>query len=118
MRELDFDIFINNDAGRSFYRGLLIYAALHIFKHHNISPVQTRLITNVIERQFWKPSNCYVQIKPRLRWFYSAMLISFVPFASRSLMETYFDQYFYLKHMPSAALGFINGIAIACLTLS
>ena len=87
MRELDFDLFLQNDAGRTFYRGFVIYAGLYAFKHHNSSSVKARLVNNIIENQFWKPSNCVIQMKPRLRLFYSAMIISFVPYISRMLLQ-------------------------------
>ena len=32
MRELDFDIGMQQDAGRAFYRGLVIYALFNVYK--------------------------------------------------------------------------------------
>ena len=43
MKELDFDIFLSNDAGRSFYRGLVIYGSFYAFiKSKSISSSQGR----------------------------------------------------------------------------
>jgi hypothetical protein len=38
MRELDFDFFMSQDAGRAFYRGLFIYGSLYLIKNYSISP--------------------------------------------------------------------------------
>ena len=32
MKELDFDTYLKHDAGKTFYRGLLIYGALKVFE--------------------------------------------------------------------------------------
>ena len=84
MKELDFDIFLTQDAGRAVYRGFLIYASFLAFQ---------QLYTQVnhgaakwwrfVEQELWRGSRCYVQMKPRLRLFYSAMICSFVPFGTR-----------------------------------
>ena len=39
MRELDFDMFFTYDAGKSFYRGLFIYAGLYMFKNYSVSNI-------------------------------------------------------------------------------
>ena len=36
MKELDFDFFMSQDAGRTFYRGLFIYAGLYSFKNYSV----------------------------------------------------------------------------------
>ena len=37
MRELDFDLFMSQEAGRTFYRGLFIYLGLNLFKTYSVS---------------------------------------------------------------------------------
>jgi len=76
-----------------------------------------------VEQELWRGSNCYIQMKPRLRLFYSAMICSFVPYLTR---EAYNYQTKLLglepliKHtwMPHIALGALNGSLIVGLTLT
>ena len=35
MKELDFDTFVIHDAGKAFYRGLIIYGAFYSFKKYS-----------------------------------------------------------------------------------
>ena len=59
MKELDFDMFMSQDAGRAFYRALIIYGGLHCLKTYSVS-VGLRRCLRHIETELWKSSNCFV----------------------------------------------------------
>ncbi len=88
MKELDFDMFLSQNGGRAFYRGLLIYGGLSAFRaaamSGGVSYSARRCLTH-IENELWAGRHCYIQMKPRLRLFYCSMVASFVPLAVRKL---------------------------------
>ena len=116
MKELDFDIFIGQDAGRALYRGFFIYASFIAFKQiqTQVSPTATRWV-NFVERELWRGSYCYVQMTPRLRLFYSAMLCSFIPFVTKQSLSPYLKT---TQNLDCAAIGFLNGMLISGLCLT
>ena len=116
MKELTFDIGVSYDAGKAFYRAILLYGSFKCIKFFALSDSSSRTL-NYIEQVLWKPSNCTIKMKPRLRLFYTAMLCSFVPFLSKQLAINYYDQNFQLKYGPCAALGSLNGFALCNLIL-
>ena len=79
MKELDFDLFMSQEAGRTFYRGLLLFGSLYTLRHYSVSPRLQRCF-RFIETELWKSSRCFVSMRPRLRLLYTALLASYVPF--------------------------------------
>ena len=73
MNELTFDTMVNIDIVRSVYRGLISYAVIEGYRRYNISKLAKKGF-QFIEKEFWKPSNTYIFMRPRLRYFYSIML--------------------------------------------
>eukprot|EP00347_Sterkiella_histriomuscorum_P007632 403348171 len=107
MKELDFDIFKGQDAGRTFYRGLFIFTGLYLFKNYTV------------KTELWKGSNCFIQMRPRLRYFYVSMIAAFTPYITKLLYEKYYqNDDFKLFYTHNSMLGMINGSLIAYLTLS
>ena len=117
MKELSFDFFTGNETGRALYRGLFIYAAVQGFKASNTSVAKARVFHNVIVKDFWKPRNCFIQMSPRIRWFYSSMLLSLIPHLVFKASTTYLGSHFYLHYQNSVPLGFLSGSAACYLTL-
>ena len=93
MRELDFDIFAGQDAGRALYRAAFLLGAFHAFRqvYTQMNPVASKWMT-FVETELWKSSKCFVQMKPRFRLAYSAIICSFVPYLSRLAYERYSDK--------------------------
>ena len=58
MRELDFDAFKNQDAGRAAYRAVIIYCALEAFRR--LGDGSKGGIVPFIQGTLWKPANCFV----------------------------------------------------------
>ena len=116
MKELDFDIFIGQDAGRAFYRSCFIYFSFVSFKQiqTQLSPSAARWV-NFVERELWRSSNCYIQMTPRIRLFYSAILCSFIPLTTKSLLSPHLNL---RRSQDCAAVGFLNGMLITGLCLT
>ena len=118
MKELKFDIFINQDTGRTFYRGLFIYGCLYSFKNFHITTNQQNLV-NMVERDFWKPSNCFIQMRPRLRLFYTAMACSFIPyFTKKAAYYVNKEEQWHLFYLPSIVVGAIDGALTSAICLA
>ena len=62
MKELDFEIYIYNDAGKTFYRGLIIYGFTYTFTKMQLTKDKQSLI-KMIQRDFWRPNHCFIQMK-------------------------------------------------------
>ena len=133
MKELDFDFYMSQDAGRAFYRALIIYGGIYLLKNYSVSHKVQRCI-KFIENEFWHNSKCYVQMRPRLRLIYSAFIASYVPFFTKmvtdkckkvQMMITLFldfvskaEEDYRLFYLPNSILGFTNGLLISSLTLT
>ena len=70
----------------------------------------------MIEKDFWKPANCMVKMKPRMRLFYSAMVCSIVPYITKQAMLTV-DENFQLFYSKCMAIGALNGGLIGYLAM-
>lgn len=82
MKELDFDFFMSQDAGRAFYRAVFIYGGLHLIKSYSVSHSLQRCL-KFIQSDLWGSSKCYIQMRPRLRLAYVAGMASFVPYITK-----------------------------------
>ena len=130
MKELDFDFFMSQDAGRAFYRGWIIFGGIYLLKNFSVSHKVQRCI-KFIEQDLWHNSKCYVQMRPRLRLIYSAFMASYIPFFTKRLADKckenlklfnnldYKDNQDYrLFYIPNSILGFANGSLMTILTLT
>ncbi|TNV79685.1 hypothetical protein FGO68_gene212 [Halteria grandinella] len=120
MKELDFDFFMSQDAGRTFYRGLFIYASLYSLKHYSLSPTIQRAL-NFVQTELWKPSNCFIAMRPRLRLLYVAAVASFVPYLTkRGAQKALGSEEVNLFYGGNVGLGMVNGGMITglCLTFN
>ena len=91
MKELDFDIFAGQDAGRALYRSIFLFGCFLSYRqvYTQVSPLGAKWMGHV-EKELWRSSRCFVQMKPRFRLAYSAILCSFVPYCSRLAYEKVF----------------------------
>ena len=72
---------------------------------------------NFVENELWRSSRCFVQMRPRFRLAYSAILCSFTPFCSRLAYETLNNKE--LVHLPDCvAIGVANGAFLMASCLS
>ena len=115
MKELDFDLYLSNEAGKVFYRSILVYGLLYSFRNHSLSKTSIRLCENLIEKSLWKPSNCWIQLKPRFRWFYCSLVISFTPYVFKKIMV---NQYDCLEYRKCMLVGALNGSLISSAVLA
>ena len=92
MKELDFDIFAGQDAGRALYRAAFLFGCFYSFRHvyTQMSPSGNKWMA-FVEKELWRSSKCFIQMKPRFRLAYSAILCSFAPYCSRLAYESFYD---------------------------
>ena len=116
MKELDFDIFLGQDAGRALYRSVFIYLSFVSFKQvqTQVSPSAARWV-KFVETELWRGSNCYIKMTPKFRLVYTAALCSFIPFSTKTAVSSYSKL---VSHRDCAALGLANGLLITGLCLS
>ena len=111
MRELDFDIGLSQDAGRTLYRAGVIFFSFMAYKniYTQVSPNALRFCTH-LEQNLWAGRNCYIQIQPRGRYFLSAVICSFVPYLSTLILNQYEPHYI--------KMGAADGALICSLTIT
>ena len=72
MREMNFDSMVTIDGVRWIYRGVITYAIIELYRRYNVSNISKKGF-EYIEKEFWKPSNTFVSIRPKTRYLYSVM---------------------------------------------
>ena len=120
MLFLKFDGGSLNDAGRTFYRGLFIFGALKLFTHMQLTSNKQRLI-QMIQRDFWSPSNCLLQLTAKQRLFLLSMTASFVPFIAKRVYNYSFgvtENNALIFYGPSAFIGAASGITTTVLCVA
>ena len=70
-----------------------------------------------VETELWRSSRCYIQMRPRLRLAYTALVCSFLPYCTRLAYEYQFKRW--PHRLPEcAALGLLNGTTLMALCLT
>ena len=74
---------------------------------------------NFVEAELWTASRCFIQMKPRFRLAYSAILCSFLPYLSRMAYERYSNRQL-SSIIECSLIGSLNGASLMglCLTLN
>ena len=90
MRELDFDIFAGQDAGRALYRSAFLFASFLGFREmgSQMSP-KIKQVVGFVESRMWQSNQCVLKLTPKFRYGLTAILFSFIPFGTRLLMQKY-----------------------------
>ena len=116
MKELDFDLFLSQETGRTLYRGFITFGFVFLLKNHSTS-VRTLRSFKFIEEELWKQSNCFVGMKPRMRLLYTCVVCSFIPFFLRKSYEHLFEEKV-MDFKSNLVVGILSGGAMAGITLS
>ena len=93
MRELDFDILAGQDAGRALYRTFFLFGCFQGFRtvYTQMNPHAQKWMT-FVEKELWRSSRCFVQMRPRFRLAYCAILCSYLPYGVRLAYEHLSDK--------------------------
>ena len=120
MRELDFEMFVGQDAGRALYRAVFLFGSFYAFRqvYTQMNPI-SNMWMNFVEAELWTASRCFIQMKPRFRLAYSAILCSFLPYLSRMAYERYSNRQL-CSIIECSLIGSLNGASLMglCLTLN
>ena len=74
-------------------------------------------MTGLIEKEFWRPSNCFIQVKPNFRWGMVSLAASFLPFLVNKAATEYFDRFWFISYLHSFSLGTVTGTLVCSATL-
>ena len=81
-----------------------------------MNPMAQKWMT-FVEKTLWQSSKCYIQMRPRFRLAYSAILCSFLPYCSKLAFEKAFEREPVFAP-ECAAIGSTNGLLLMGLCLS